>query len=237
MTSPTLGAEAGTVLRASAVSKTFSEGKLRTEVLRSVDFSLGRGETLAIVGASGAGKSTLLHIVGGLDTLSGGEVEIEGRALSKLSDRERGIVRNRSLGFIYQFHHLLPEFTAIENVAMPLLIRGESITDASRRAGELLDRVGLGERTQHKPGELSGGERQRCAVARALVTRPACVLGDEPTGNLDENNAAQVYALMLELNREIGTSFVLATHDHKLARRMDRIVELRQGMLQEVREA
>jgi lipoprotein-releasing system ATP-binding protein len=222
------------VLRATGVAKTYDEGNLRTEVLSDVTFELARASTLAIVGASGAGKSTLLHILGGLDTLSAGDVEVEGRSLSKLSDRERGEVRNRSLGFIYQFHHLLPEFTALENVAMPLLIRGTSIAEAQKRAGELLDRVGLSARLQHKPGELSGGERQRCAVARALVTRPACVLGDEPTGNLDEKNAAQVYALMLELNREIGTSFILVTHDHTLAHRMDRVLELTSGGLREM---
>ncbi|HUW54604.1 MAG TPA: lipoprotein-releasing ABC transporter ATP-binding protein LolD [Rhodanobacter sp.] len=221
------------VLRASHIAKTYDEGGLRTEVLNDVSFTLKRGQTLAIVGASGSGKSTLLHIIGGLDTLTAGEVEVDGRVLSKLSDAERGRVRNRSLGFIYQFHHLLPEFTALENVCMPLLIRGTAIAEAQRQAAALLERVGLGQRTRHKPSELSGGERQRCAVARALVTRPACVLGDEPTGNLDEANAAQVYALMLELNREIGTSFILVTHDTRLAARMDRTLVLHNGVLQE----
>jgi lipoprotein-releasing system ATP-binding protein len=221
------------VLRASHIAKTYEEGDLRTKVLSDASFTLKRGETLAIVGASGSGKSTLLHIIGGLDTLTSGEVEVEGRLLSMLSDAERGRVRNKSLGFIYQFHHLLPEFTAMENVCMPLLIRGTNIAEAQKQATALLERVGLGQRMEHKPGELSGGERQRCAVARALVTRPSCVLGDEPTGNLDEDNAAQVYALMLELNREIGTSFILVTHDNRLAKRMDRMLELHNGELRE----
>lgn len=221
------------VLRATGVAKTYSDGALHTQVLSDVSFALKRGQTMAIVGASGSGKSTLLHIIGGLDTLSAGEVEVDGRVLSTLSDAERGRVRNRSLGFIYQFHHLLPEFTALENVCMPLLIRGTAIGEAQQRAAVLLERVGLAARMGHKPSELSGGERQRCAVARALVTRPACVLGDEPTGNLDEANAAQVYALMLELNQEIGTSFILVTHDTRLAARMDRTMVLHNGVLQE----
>ena len=223
----------GNVLRATGVAKTYSDGALHTQVLSDVSFALKRGQTMAIVGASGSGKSTLLHIIGGLDTLSAGEVEVDGRVLSTLSDAERGRVRNRSLGFIYQFHHLLPEFTALENVCMPLLIRGTAIGEAQQRAAVLLERVGLAARMGHKPSELSGGERQRCAVARALVTRPACVLGDEPTGNLDEANAAQVYALMLELNQEIGTSFILVTHDTRLAARMDRTMVLHNGVLQE----
>lgn len=225
--------EAGrdTVLEARAITRWFQQGSRRIEVLQGIDLRLEAGTSLAIVGASGAGKSTLLHILGGLDRPNGGEVLIEGRSLWSLPEAARGTMRNRTLGFVYQFHHLLPEFTAVENVAMPLLIRGTHPAEAGRRATELLERVGLGQRLQHKPGELSGGERQRAAVARALSGSPRVVLGDEPTGNLDERTADQVYGLLLELNRELGTSLLLVTHDTRLAARMDRKLELHLGQV------
>ena len=219
------------VIRAEGLGKTYAEGSLHTQVFDGLDIAVASGETVAILGASGAGKSTLLHLLGGLDVPSAGEVFVAGQKMSALSDAARGRLRNQSLGFVYQFHHLLPEFTALENVMMPVLLAGRPVAEASRRAQELLESVGLAHRLQHKPGELSGGERQRAAVARALVNTPACVLGDEPTGNLDERTAAIVFEQMLELNRAKGTSLVLVTHDRRLARRLDRVLELQQGKL------
>jgi len=219
------------VLACKQLCKIFDEGNAELEILRSVDFNVTPGERIAIMGASGSGKSTLLHLLGGLDEPSSGDITIAGQSLGALSPVQLGRLRNRELGFVYQFHHLLPEFTALENVAMPLLIRGVRPADAREQAIALLERVGLSERTTHKPGELSGGERQRAAVARALVTRPACILADEPTGNLDRQNAEQVFGLMMELNRELSTSLLVATHDPLIAERMDRVVRLEDGHL------
>jgi len=213
------------------VRKHFEEAGQRLDVLKGVNLRVAWGETLAIIGESGSGKTTLLQILGGLDLPSSGDIRITGQSLASLSDAARGTLRNRALGFVYQFHHLLPEFSALENVAMPLLVRRTPVADAEREARWFLERVGLGSRLTHRPAQLSGGERQRAAVARALVTRPQLVLADEPTGNLDGRNARSVLELMLELNRELGTSLVLVTHSTEIAARMQRVLTLQDGQL------
>jgi lipoprotein-releasing system ATP-binding protein len=221
------------VLSCSHLAKSYTDASSTLHVLRDIDLTIRQGEQVAIMGASGSGKSTLLHLLGGLDTPSSGQIRIDSTPIEGLNAVQLGRLRNRALGFIYQFHHLLPEFTALENVAMPLLVRGVSSAKAADEAGRMLERVGLSSRLAHKPGQLSGGERQRAAVARALVTRPVCVLADEPTGNLDRKNADQVYDLMLELNREFSTSYLVVTHDPQIAERMDRIMVLDDGYIAE----
>jgi lipoprotein-releasing system ATP-binding protein len=221
------------VLEARNVHKSFRQGPVTLEVLQGVAISVAVGERIAIVGASGSGKTTLLQILGGLDRPTTGHVLVDGKDIHEQSEQERGALRNRALGFVYQFHHLLPEFSALENVAMPLLVRRMKVVDARAKARSLLERVGLGERLGHRPDQLSGGERQRAAVARALVTEPKIVLADEPTGNLDGTNAESVFALMLELNQELGTSLIVVTHDMRLASRMKRMYAIERGVLTE----
>ncbi|MFZ2450280.1 MAG: lipoprotein-releasing ABC transporter ATP-binding protein LolD [Methylovulum miyakonense] len=219
------------ILSCQNLTKRYTQGELDVEVLKGVNLHIGIGEQVAIMGASGSGKSTLLHLLGGLDKPTGGTVILDGLDLNKIGSRQQAKLRNKSLGFIYQSHHLLGEFTVLENVAMPLLIAGEAVSEAKRRATALLQRVGLGHRIAHKPGELSGGERQRAAVARALINKPAVILADEPTGNLDSKTAEQVYQLMLELNQELQVSFLVVTHDHELAAKMGKVLHMEDGVI------
>lgn len=219
------------ILQCNQLTKRYEQGDLNVEVLKGVDLSIHAGERVAIMGASGSGKSTLMHLLGGLEKPSSGSVLLDGYDLAKVGGNKLGQLRNQSLGFIYQFHHLLGEFTILENAAMPLLIGKHTVAEAQQQAAELLKRVGLGHRIQHKPGELSGGERQRAAVARALINKPKCVLADEPTGNLDSKTADQIYDLMLELNQELQVSFLVVTHDPQLAGRMDRVLHMEDGLI------